>query len=149
MRLNKEVVEDIVSRIDPDTFITLSVKQCLPATVGPLYVGNPERYDRAMRTTLKAVHRQVYGKRQSRRKRHLFKNISTLERAYGGRWHIHCCLKRPDHVNIEQFRMIFLQCWEKSNWYMPHNEVVQMTGGAAYYILKMGQDSILTTASQF
>lgn len=137
-------MEEMVDRVEPDTFITLSVKQSLPAGLGPHFAGNHERYDRVMAQTLKKVGEKIYGKRKSRRKGHLIKNISTLERGEDGRWHIHCCLKRPTHVNIQQFRDIFLECWEKSRWYMRKHDFQEIDGNAPYYIMKTGQDSILT-----
>jgi hypothetical protein len=137
-------MKEMVDRVEPDTFITLSVKQSLPAGLGPHFVGNHERYDRVMAQTLKKVGGKIHGKRKSRRKGHLIKNISTLERGMDGRWHIHCCLKRPSHVNIEKFREIFLECWEKSRWYLPIHDFQEIDGGAPIYIMKTGQDSLLT-----
>lgn len=137
-------MREMVDRVEPDTFITLSVKQSLPASLGSHFAGNHERYDRVMAQTLKKVGGKIYGRRKSRRKGHLIKNISTLERGKDGRWHIHCCLKRPNHVSIEKFKETFLECWEKSRWYMRKHDFQEIDGDAAYYIMKTGQDSILT-----
>lgn len=135
--------KEIEDRINPNTFITLTLKQGIQNGEGSFIAGSPQAYDRVVTGLFNEVLRRIYGKRAWRRKRKALLNLTTLELSRGGQWHIHSCLRRPSHVNIYEFRAIISDCWRKSRWYMPHFEVDEYRGGGVSYILKDGQDSIL------
>lgn len=147
MKINAETIREYEDRLKPNTFITLTLRQGISSSTGGFIRGCPLAYDRVMKGQLSAVSRRIYGKRRWRKKRQRLPNLSVVEKSYGGLWHIHACLKRPDNVTIEEFTDIFETCWSKSQWAKERFEIEEYRGGGVSYILKDGQDAILTEST--
>lgn len=147
--IDQTAVKQIENRIKPNTFVTLSVKQGIQNSAGTFIAGSPEVYDRVFAALMSEVNLRLYGKRRWRRNRKRLLNISTVERSKGGLWHLHACIRRPEHVSIGEFENILRNCWRKSQWYMPVFEVAEFRNNGVRYILKGGQDTILTKPSFF
>ena len=146
--LNK-TAEELEQRIRPNTFVTLTLRQGIQNGVGSFIAGSPQAYQRVMLGLFKSVNRRLYGKRRWRRKKPPLFNLTVLERSPAGSWHIHACVKRPDHVTIEEFRQVIDDCWKSSEWYLPIWQVDDYRGGGVSYILKDGQEGILVGPSYF
>ena len=149
MKINDKTKEELKHKLQPDTFITLTVCQGIMTKDGKFIVASPLALDRVMKGVLDATARRIYSKRYYRRKRPRIKNISVAECSRGGMWHIHSCLKCPDNVTIEQLAVLIEDAWSKSKWYRPRNEIEQIWGNALFYILKDGQDGFLVDTMSF
>lgn len=147
MKINSETISKYEEKLKPNTFITLTLKQGISSAMGGFIRGCPLAYDRAMKGQLSAVSKRIYGKRRWRRNRRNLPNLSVVEKSYGGLWHIHACLRRPDSVTISELINIFETCWSKSQWAKERFEIEEYRGGGLSYILKDGQDAILTEST--
>lgn len=136
----KKIIEE---KIKPNTWLVLTVRQGISNDVGTFIPGSYLVYERVMKGFWKAVNIRLYGKRQTRLKKHILPNLTVLERSKGGRWHIHACVRRPPHVTIEEFRQIIDDCCRRSRWFQRIREIDDYRGGGVNYILKDGQDGIL------
>jgi hypothetical protein len=42
--------------------------------------------------------------------------LRPSERGNSGRWHIHCAIELPSHVDPETFERLINECWAKVDW---------------------------------
>lgn len=140
--------KELNDRVVPNTYIVLDVKQGISLDNDAFIKGDDVSYDRVCATLLKQVsHELLRRKKYSRTK--AFHNVTTLENAHGGRWHVNICLRRPESVSIEEFRRVFLAVWNKSEWAYGHPYIEEMTGDAIGYSLKEGLGTILPRSTSF
>jgi len=44
------------------------------------------------------------------------RTLHTLERRTSGRWHIHCALELPSHIDAISLEKLICDCWAKVEW---------------------------------
>lgn len=114
MKFNKETIEEFEDRVLPDTFLVLTIRQGIVVSGGAFVAPTEENIDRVVRVFLKKLAYALHGERRCKRQDVKIRNISTLEGRYSTLWHINICLRRPDGVNIEQFRAVAERVWSHS-----------------------------------
>jgi hypothetical protein len=68
--------------------------------------------------------------------------LRASERRYNGRWHIHCAIALPSHVDAETLENLINDCWAKVDW--GYDRVLIRSGtdrGWVGYMLKDRQKS--------
>ena len=63
-------------------------------------------------------------------------------RGTSGRWHIHCAIELPQHLDAIAFEQLIQVCWAKAHW--AHSRVLVRDGadkGWIDYMLKLRQKS--------
>lgn len=149
MKLSYAAKNKLAKKIKSDLFLTLTLKQGIRASCGAYLKGSPEVYDRVIRQQMARVERALFGKRKCRRLKRIIKNITSIERNKAGEYHIHSCIELPPDVKMEKFAEIYDRCWRQSKWFRPIYRIEEDRGNGVPYILKDGQDSILTEVSNF
>lgn len=140
----RKFAESIKERINPNVFITLTVRQGITNDRGVYIAGDREVYDRVMVGLYKSTGRRLS---KGRQKRKMIENLSTVERGIFKRNHIHSCARIPDGVTFEEFRDALIASWERSKWSLPLHDIQIVTGNAVNYIVKEGQESLLLSAT--
>lgn len=110
---------------------------------------DPIRVDKVICGIMSGLERRLRSKRSWRRKKRVFPCLFTIEKGAFGRWHVHGCIRRPPNVTIEQFEKALQQSCAGTQWVLERRDVQEDRGFSIPYILKQGQDSILTEASIF
>jgi hypothetical protein len=147
----------IESGVRPDIYSVASLRQYVRSyALGyPTRIdGNEGEYRKACQQFQKRLSRVVYGDTICKRHKKLFPMFVTLEGGYNGkRYHLNICVQTPENMDFEQFKLIFLKEWAKSDWAMPnvigpkakqHNvRFEKRTGNCVRYSLKEGYERIL------
>lgn len=149
MKFNVDTIEDFDRRVEPDTFVVLTIRQGICVAGGAFMPPSEEIIDRVVRVFLKKLAYALHGERRCKRQSIKIPNISTLEGRYGTLWHINICLRRPDDVSIDEFRAMVERVWSRSRWSRPNVYVEEIVGSALPYILKEGTDALLTGSTHF
>jgi hypothetical protein len=92
---------------------------------------------------MKRLAQQVYGRRAT--EKHGLKLIGAGIVEGNGTskaFHIHACLRRPDHLTPEQFNRCIIQSWSESPWLKPDLDVQEINGGWCWYMTKEGPDGL-------
>jgi hypothetical protein len=115
---------------------------------------------RAFRHFMKLLNLAVYGnavKRHGKRLRVLpvlekgevrARSISKSQRGTSGRWHYHCGIELPQHIDAVAFEKLIVDCWSKVHW--AHSRIVvrgETDEGWIDYMLKPRQKSAFDTWS--
>ena len=68
--------------------------------------------------------------------------LRSFERGNSGRWHIHCAIELPSHLDAVSFEKLIKDCWAKVDW--GYDRVLVRNGtdrGWIDYMLKRRQKS--------
>lgn len=141
--------EHLEKSINPNVFITLTLKQGYVNEKGSYIPGGEIVYARAMRGLMRDLNQRCFPKRAFRRNPSRIKNLTCLEFRFGSDYHVHACVRKPDNVSFEEFERHFEESWRNSKWYRPNYKIEEYRGGGVAYILKEGQDAILLPPSVF
>jgi hypothetical protein len=153
-RIAKAYETLIESGVRPDIYSVASLRQYVRSyALGyptPVY-GDYEKYLETCQQFQKRLSRVVYGDTICKRHKKLFPMFITLEGGYNGkRYHLNICVQTPENMDFEQFKLIFLKEWAKSDWAMPnvisnpYNVTFEKrTGNCVRYSLKEGYERIL------
>jgi hypothetical protein len=44
------------------------------------------------------------------------RGLRSSERGNTGRWHIHCAIEMPSHLDVTSFKQLICNCWTKVRW---------------------------------
>jgi hypothetical protein len=134
--------------------VTLTLKQARQADNGAWVKINECECKRAFRFFMKQLNRAVYGiaaRRHNKRLRVLpvlekgeirSRALRPNERGTSGRWHIHCAIELPSHVDARPFEKLINECWAHVDW--GYDRVLVRNGtnrGWIDYMLKGNQKS--------
>jgi hypothetical protein len=143
-----------VNHWGPFCDVTLTLKQARQADNGAWAKVDEHQCKRAFRLFINRLNQAVYGnavRRHNKRLRVLpvleksevrSRALRPSERGNSGRWHIHCAIELPFHVDAEAFEKLINDCWTKVDW--GYNRVLVRTGterGWIDYMLKARQKS--------
>jgi len=143
-----------VSHWGPFCDVTLTLKQARQADHGAWIKVDEHQCKRAFQVFINRLNQAVYGnavRRHNKRLRVLpvlekgevrSRSLRTCERGNTGRWHIHCTIELPSHVDAEAFEKLIDDCWAKVDW--GYDRVLVRNGtdrGWIDYMLKGGQRS--------
>ena len=133
-----------ISHWGPWCDVTLTLKQALQSDTGAKIFLDEYQCKRAFRHFMTLLNRAVYGntvKLHGKRLRVLpIVEKGGVGRATGGRWHIHCAIELPQHLDAIAFEQLIQDCWEKVHW--AHSRILVRDGpdkGWIDYILKLRQ----------
>ncbi len=144
--MNNNAFQELIDRIKPNTFVTLTAKQGVVLKSGVYIPPTYNAFEKAAGVLWKGIMVQLYGKRAYRRKKNrLLPNVTVFEQSDGGMWHLHACVRRPPHVTLAEFNEIVKRAWYKSAWSKRIVQVEEYRDNGVPYILKTGQDAILVS----
>jgi hypothetical protein len=134
--------------------VTITLKQARQAESGVWVKIDRYQCERAFRLFVNLLNRRTYGPAF----RHKGKRLRVLpvlekgelrspalrshERGNFGRWHIHCAIELPSHLDVVSFEKLINDCWAKVDW--GHKRVLVRDGtdrGWIEYMLKRRQKS--------
>jgi hypothetical protein len=143
-----------VSHWGPLCEFTLTLKQARQADNGAWVKVDEHQCKRAFRVFINRLDQAVYGndvRRHNKRLRVLpvlekgearSRALRPSERGDTGRWHIHCAIELPSHVDAETFEKLINACWATVDW--GYDRVLVRNGtsrGWIDYMLKGHQKS--------
>jgi hypothetical protein len=138
--------------------VTLTLKQARQADNGAWVKIDEHQCKRAFRLFINRLNQAVYGnavRRYNKRLRVLpvlergevrSRALRPSERGDTGRWHIHCAIELPSHVDAETFEKLINDCWAGVHW--GYDRVLVRNGtdrGWIDYMLKGRQKSEFDT----
>ena len=152
----QQAKSDLFDVSDWDAFcdVTLTLKQARQADNGVWVKIDEYHCKRAFRLFMNRLDQAVYGnavRRHNKRLRVLpvlekgevrSRSLRSSERGNGGRWHIHCAIELPSHVDAETLERLIDECWAKVDW--GYDRVLVRSGadsGWINYMLKGRQKS--------
>ncbi len=112
----------------PFCAITLTLKQARQSDNGMWVKIDDHTSREAFRHFMHLINRAVYGaafRRHGKRLRVLpvlekgevhARALRSSERGGSGRWHIHCAIELPSHVNAVALEKLIRRCWSKVEW---------------------------------
>jgi hypothetical protein len=134
--------------------VTLTLKQARQADNGAWFKIDEHQCKRAFQVFMNRLNRAVYGnaaRRHNKRLRVLpvlekgevrSRALRPSERSDTGRWHIHCAIELPSHVDAETFERLIKECWAKVDWGYDRVQVrSEADRGWIDYMLKRRQKS--------
>jgi hypothetical protein len=111
--------------------LTLTLKQARKSDDGRWVEIDEHQCRRAFRAFMNRLNRAVYGNAVKRHDKRL-RVIPVLERGVlrvrdkgfasefgndlAGRWHIHCAIEPPAHLDFESFERRISDCWSRTDW---------------------------------
>ena len=117
-----------VSDWGPFCDVTLTLKQARQADNGAWVKIDEHQCKRSFQVFMNRLNRAVYGnavRRHNNRLRFLpvlergevrSRALRPCERGNSGRWHIHCAIELPSHVDAKTFERLIDECWSKVDW---------------------------------
>ena len=124
--------------------VILTLKQALQSDNGAKIFLDEHQCKRAFRHFMTLLNRAVYGNTVKLHGKRL-RGLSVVEkgeqgRGTWGRWHIHCAIELPQHLDAIAFEHLIQDCWEKVHW--AQSRVLVRDGadkGWIDYMLKLRQ----------
>lgn len=144
-----KAAKEIELLVQPNTFVTLTLRDGVWNKSGCYIRGNFEVYNRVCKGLFKQINKRLSGGRVRRRRGNRLPNWTVFETSKGGLRHIHSCIRRPSHVSIERFDEIVRSCIASSIWILPRCEIKEYLDNGVRYILKDGQDGVLDGSIYF
>jgi len=108
--------------------VTLTLKQARQSDTGVWIKIDDYPCRQAFRHFMNLLNREVYGpafRRHGKRLRVLpvlekgevrARSLRSWERAMSGRWHIHCAIELPSHLDAVALEKLIRGCWAKVEW---------------------------------
>jgi hypothetical protein len=130
--------------------VTLTLKQGHRADSGSWIKVDHYRCGQAFRHFMNLLNKEVYGsafRRHGKRLRVLpvlekgevrARSLRPWELGTSGRWHIHCAIELPSHVDAFALEKLIRDCWAKVEW--SHGRILVRDGANAGWINYMLKD---------
>ena len=147
-----------VSHWGPFCNVTLTLRQALKSDGGMWMKIDEHQCKRSFQVFMNRLNRAVYGnavRRHNKRLRVLpvlekgevrSRALRRFERGDAGRWHIHCAIELPSHVDAETFESLINDCWAGLHWGYDRVQVrSEANRGWIDYMLKGHQKSEFDT----
>jgi hypothetical protein len=134
--------------------VTLTLKQSYRTESGSWIKVDHYRYGQAFRHFMNLLNKKVYGsacRRHGKRLRVLpvlekgdvrARSLRPCERGTSGRWHVHCAIELPLHVDAFALERLIRVCWAKVE--LSHGRILIRdcaNAGWVHYMLKYRQKS--------
>ena len=130
--------------------VTLTLKQAFQTDDGVWVKIDECRCKRAFRHFMNLLNRAVYGTAVRRHGKHIrvlpvlekgnvrSRALRAQERGNSGRWHIHCAIELPAHLDTVGLERLIHECWAKVDW--GYNRILVRDGADAGWVNYMLKD---------
>ena len=121
--------------------VTLTLKQAFQTENGVWVKIDECRCKRAFRHFMNLLNRAVYGNTVKLHRKRV-RVLPVLERGnvggYSGRWHIHCAIELPSHLDTVGLERLIHECWAKVDW--SYSRILVRDGTNASWVSYMLKD---------
>lgn len=174
---HKQLISWLNSELRPNVYGVATLKQSITeGRRGSMHriMGDEDRYAAAYRRCLCNLSMALYGRSNWRRHKKLLPNMATLEGNGLGRrgdirqrsvslafakavqsdgkrvrFHLNMNFHRPEWIEFEPFKALFLECWHQNPWAMQDVYLEERTGESLAYSLKEGPETLLVDSLSF
>jgi hypothetical protein len=133
LKLKKSFIEytNLIEWINPQA-ITLTLKQRVE-NIGIDIINASINF----RHFINRLNRWFYGSAADRYNKSI-QVVPIIEHNASTRYHYHAAIERPDHIDMDEFKVAIGECWLKTKWGYNHIDIQPMTDiGWIEYISKI------------